>query len=340
MRASGRLGRKSRVGVIVWGEVRICDPYALLLKASLVSVTARSGSRPVVHDENHMGRPALGTRVIDIRDLAVVEVVAEPEFGGVFELVRRFGRPATAAELESASGLARTRVMECVDALVSAGLVRPIRPRAPRKVFAYEATCSRIVVAYDGRDSGDSEAVLRLQARATRDAEEALRARPAGPIDGVKGKAWHQTRIKCRLRPEHLKGLGQRLHAVGEYLMQVASEATLGEPGASPLCNFVVGINLVPLDVPLLPSAPIVAVPHTAVGASIASDASTGFAGLTVRERQVAVALRDGRTRNQIARELGISPNTVGTVTRKLYAKLGVHRRAELVTRLAGLAAG
>jgi len=30
----------------------------------------------------------------------------------------------------------------------------------------------------------------------------------------------------------------------------------------------------------------------------------------------------------------------VGTVTRKLYAKLGVHRRAELVTRLAGLASG
>jgi len=137
-----------------------------------------------------------------------------------------------------------------------------------------------------------------------------------------------------------MKGLGQRLHAVGEYLMQVASESPADGPDASPLCNFVVGINLVPLDVPLLPSAPIVAVPRTAVSASIASDAFTGFAGLTVRERQVAVALRDGRTRNQIARALGISPNTVGTVTRKLYAKLGVHRRAELVTRLAGLASG
>jgi LuxR family maltose regulon positive regulatory protein len=61
---------------------------------------------------------------------------------------------------------------------------------------------------------------------------------------------------------------------------------------------------------------------------------------MTQRERQVAVALRDGRTRNEIAHELGISPNTVGTITRKVYAKLGVHRRAELVTRLAGLVAG
>lgn len=287
-----------------------------------------------------MGRPPLGTRTIDIRDHPVVEVVSEPEFGGVFELVRRSGRPVTAAELVSASGLALPRMMECVDALVAAGLVRAIRPRAPRKVFAYEATCNRIVVVFDSHDEGDSQAVLRLQARATRDAEEALRARPAASLDGTAGQAWHQTRIKCRLRPEHMRGLGQRLHAVGEYLMQVASEAPIDGPDASPLCNFVVGINLVPLDVRLLPSAPIVAVPRTAVGSSIASDASTGFAGLTIRERQVALALRDGRTRNQIARELGVSPNTVGTFTRKLYAKLGVHRRAELVTRLAGLSAG
>lgn len=267
-------------------------------------------------------------------------VLAEPESGGVFEVIRRFGGPVVAAKVAEASGLSLGRVMERIDALASIGLVRAIRPRAPRKVFAYEATCSRVVVTFDSRSPEESRSVLHLQACATRDAEEAMHVQPASAIDGTAGRAWHQTRIKCRLRPEHMKGLGQRLHAVGEYLMQVASEAPMDGTDSSPLCNFVVGINLVPLDVPLLPSAPIVAVPRTAVAASIASDASTGFAGLTVRERQVAVALRDGRTRNQIAHELGISPNTVGTVTRKLYAKLGVHRRAELVTRLAGLAAG
>lgn len=281
-----------------------------------------------------------GTRFVDIRDHAAVSALADPEVGGVFEVVRRLGGPVAAATVAEAAGLPLGRVMERLDALASIGLVRAIRPRAPRRVFAYEATCSRIVVTFDSRDAGDSAEVLRLQAMATRDAEAALRATPSEPLDGVKGKAWHQTRIKCRLRPEHMKGLGQRLHAVGEYLMQVASEAPTDGPDASALCNFVVGINLVPLDHPLLPSAPIVAVPRTAVAASIASDASTGFAGMTPRERQVAVSLRDGRTRNEIARELGISPNTVGTITRKLYAKLGVHRRAELVTRLAGLAAG
>jgi DNA-binding CsgD family transcriptional regulator len=32
-----------------------------------------------------------------------------------------------------------------------------------------------------------------------------------------------------------------------------------------------------------------------------------------------------------------VSGNTVGTLMRRIYAKLGVHRRAELVTKLAGL---
>jgi LuxR family maltose regulon positive regulatory protein len=38
-------------------------------------------------------------------------------------------------------------------------------------------------------------------------------------------------------------------------------------------------------------------------------------------------------TRPEIARELSISRNTIKTHIRNLYAKLGVHTRAEAVTR-------
>lgn len=50
---------------------------------------------------------------------------------------------------------------------------------------------------------------------------------------------------------------------------------------------------------------------------------------LTARETEVLAALRKYATANEIAAVLHISPNTVKTHLRTLYAKLGAHSRAE-----------
>jgi DNA-binding NarL/FixJ family response regulator len=52
------------------------------------------------------------------------------------------------------------------------------------------------------------------------------------------------------------------------------------------------------------------------------------------RELEVARALDLGKSRPQIAREFGLSQHTVGTLSKRIYRKLGVHSRAELSTRL------
>ncbi|HEY5984853.1 MAG TPA: response regulator transcription factor [Streptosporangiaceae bacterium] len=52
---------------------------------------------------------------------------------------------------------------------------------------------------------------------------------------------------------------------------------------------------------------------------------------LSPRERDVLLAMVDGRSSRQIAEELGISPDTVRTHTRNLFAKLDVHSRLEAV---------
>lgn len=62
-----------------------------------------------------------------------------------------------------------------------------------------------------------------------------------------------------------------------------------------------------------------------------------GLNALTPRERDLLTALADGRTNVQIARELGISLNTVKFHLKNLYDKLGVNNRAQAVARyLAG----
>ena len=53
---------------------------------------------------------------------------------------------------------------------------------------------------------------------------------------------------------------------------------------------------------------------------------------LTCRERAVLRCLAEGRSRAEIADELGLSANTVRTHTNKIFAKLGVHSRLEAVT--------
>lgn len=71
-------------------------------------------------------------------------------------------------------------------------------------------------------------------------------------------------------------------------------------------------------------SAAINALAHTQ-GLSVPS----ALARLTKRERQVLALLGAGKTSPTIATELFISLNTVKTVLRSIYSKLGVHKRQE-----------
>ncbi|MGW6280597.1 helix-turn-helix transcriptional regulator [Kribbella sp. NPDC055071] len=57
---------------------------------------------------------------------------------------------------------------------------------------------------------------------------------------------------------------------------------------------------------------------------------------LTPQERQIAVLLTDGQSIREAAARLFLSPKTVEYHLRKVYAKLGIHSRAELAEHLGG----
>ncbi|WP_395137820.1 LuxR C-terminal-related transcriptional regulator [Schlegelella aquatica] len=61
------------------------------------------------------------------------------------------------------------------------------------------------------------------------------------------------------------------------------------------------------------------------------------IAPLTVREREIAQLLVEGKTTKQIARILGISPRTVDAHRARLMRKLKVGTPTEMVSRLAGI---
>jgi DNA-binding CsgD family transcriptional regulator len=59
-----------------------------------------------------------------------------------------------------------------------------------------------------------------------------------------------------------------------------------------------------------------------------------GGGELTPTERRLAELVAAGRSNKEIAAELFVTPKTVGTTLSRLYAKLGVHSRTELIRRL------
>lgn len=69
-------------------------------------------------------------------------------------------------------------------------------------------------------------------------------------------------------------------------------------------------------------------------------DAAESALHLSGREREIAEAVFDDRTESAIARDLGISPHTVHTHVERLYRKLSVASRTQLVLRMVASAIG
>jgi DNA-binding CsgD family transcriptional regulator len=100
--------------------------------------------------------------------------------------------------------------------------------------------------------------------------------------------------------------------------------------------NYHVSIDVAALrpGVRALPSLQI-------IGDRFADEVATGpltdpLAALTPREAEIARLMVAGRSRPRIAADLDITENTVREFGRRIYRKLGVKSRVELVTRVRG----
>jgi NarL family two-component system response regulator LiaR len=68
-------------------------------------------------------------------------------------------------------------------------------------------------------------------------------------------------------------------------------------------------------------------------GAFEPNEAARKQLGLTGQEMKVLSALAAGRSNKEIARDLGLSPNTVKTHIANLFAKLSVSRRTQAISQ-------
>lgn len=272
----------------------------------------------------------------------LIEVLFTPEAMSLWELVRLHRSPITLLDLSAASGMEPTRVQRHLDALQQQGLVQTVRPRKPRTTLGYSVTRQRIVVGCDLEDRAFMERMQALNLQANRMHFQDTLDRFGDP-DADRHTTWRFGAYgTAYLEVEDLREFARRVRAVNEFVDMVAtknaaSPRVSGQAFRPRHCNHAICIRIEPLRGPVLAQPEISLVPRDQATRSIdTGQRASGHGRLAPREQEVARAMAAGHPRKQIAAHLGISVQTVGTMVKRIYRKLGVHSHAELVSTLVG----
>lgn len=272
--------------------------------------------------------------VIDLRSPGVVEALSCTDALAAWQHLRRLDRDASAAEIASIFEWGRSRAERAIERLAGAGetLVRRSPASARGRMARWRSARASIVIGHRVGDRRDEAMVAKLEGIYREDRRQAV---------GGHAKSFEERASEEEIyRATHVGAFSaDELHRIREILGRLESMFeeshgdAAGEADALPWCDYGVSIEVEPLRPGILPQATM-----NVVGQSWATDLAKRLddrvSALSNRERTVALLLREGRDRRAIAEALGVSTNTVATLVKRLYAKLGVRSKAELAKRL------
>ena len=300
--------------------------------ASSIAPWPRTSPRTSPRREGNAGTDSAA--VIDLRSPGVIAALTSTDALAIWEHLRCLRHAASASEIARAFSWDRSRVDSAIERLAASReeLIAEVPPRRRGGVLRWRTSRSSLVLGDRVGDRSVDAAVARLE-RVYR--EERRRASRA------------QTKTFEERAPDEEIYLGTQVGAftadelerIEEILGQLESvfEANpadvSGEDDRSPWCDYRVTVEVEPLRPGILPQ-PTMNVVGQAWATDLAKRLDDRVSALSNRERTVALLLREGRDRRAIAEALGVSTNTVATLVKRLYAKLGVRSRVELAKRL------
>ena len=269
----------------------------------------------------------------EARHPGLAELSLDPVALTVWEAVRRSTRPATAAALASELGQTIFAVQSSIDRLEEAGLISLIPARRMHRATRYVATRERLVPTLPLEEQ-PSQSKLAADWERWRDThhEPIVADDASGSSDPGRGiRYWFCG--TADLADGDARELARRIRSVVDFLHIISDRRRKPEDSGngSPRKPHAISVRLDPVapDAPPFPVIESVAGSVDGWNGHVLRPVGTN-AKLSASEQRIADAMVQGMSRPDIARTLGVSINTVGTLARRMFRKLGVRSRAEL----------
>lgn len=270
---------------------------------------------------------------LKLKDPAIMRALRDVPTMQRWEVLRRAQRQFTVADLAAAVGASPEAVQRSLDTLVAAKLVEVRPATSRRRQITYRAAMERLFLRWSRDDREDGAAWRSLGAfmrRHSRSVVDAAAERPGAEqfaphtFDGVASVLLLEEdalRVRDCFRAAYamLAGADQRARrcpdptAAKPYHV-ACTQQRLWEAEPPMAEYFVFEDALHGQERKLLESG------------------ATKL--LSPRERDVARLMGSGMSRPQVAAKLGLTPNTVSSISKIIYRKLGVNSRAQLAERM------
>lgn len=270
---------------------------------------------------------------IELKSPSVLRALRDVTTMQRWEILRRAQRALTVTELAQSARTSPEDAQQSLDILAEAGLVvlKPASTRRPK--ITYRAAMDRLFLSWD-RSDPDAAAAWRLLADSMRDysrrVQDEATSRPGSeqfsPSNFI---GWSSVLL---LEEDALKV--RRAFRSAYALLAEADQRARSCPSAESAQPFHVAFTLMRLWELELPMAEFFVIEKSNCEIDRQVVQSTAESILSPREFQIARLLESGKSRPAIAKELGLTANTVASLSKIIYRKLGVGSRAALTARM------
>lgn len=254
----------------------------------------------------------------------------------IWEMLRRFGRIASLAELASACELSAATVREALERLVAVGLAEGASVRRGGRGKGFRAIGERIVIEIDPKQPADLEFARVMASEFERESREQIERSLASSRQGFDGYGRSHAYAYLTLSPDEAKELRGLFKAVDTFVARVENRPIDPKGPAPEACNYHLAIHVAPMQKRMLPRARITLVSRNLGDETRTKAAAEPTRHLSNREREVAGMLAAGLTKAEVAKRMRLATSTVSTLTVRIYRKLGVRRRQQLIAKLKG----